>query len=308
MSISLEDFTVTYGELVAVDHVTVDLPAGSTGLLGVNGAGKTSLIKAILGLVPLAAGSGLIQGRDIAREGKAVRRLIGYMPESDCLIPGFNGVGMVEYAGRLCGMNRVDALERAHEVLFYVGLEEARYRKVETYSAGMRQRIKLAQAIVHDPALLFLDEPTTGMDPRGREEMLELIRDISSRKQINVVLSSHILLDVERTCDRVIILDRGRVLKEGSISDLKGRHSDHFTVRIEGDRERFEEELAARNCSVERVGKRLIDVGLPAGSGTEVILEVASKTRAQIRQLAPAIRSLEDVFVKVVGGEARADI
>ncbi len=151
MNVSLKNFTVSYDDVIAINQVTVDFPVGSTGLLGINGAGKTSMIKALLGLVPFATGTGNILGKDIINEGKTIRQLVGYMPENDCLIPGFNGVGMVQYAGELCGMTRSDALQRAHEVLFYVGLEEARYRNVETYSAGMKQRIKLAQAIVHDP-------------------------------------------------------------------------------------------------------------------------------------------------------------
>ncbi len=308
MSVSLEGFTVTYGDVTAIDHVTVDFPKGSSGLLGVNGAGKTSLIKAVLGLVPFVSGKGSILGRDIAREGKAIRQLIGYMPENDCLIPGFNGVGMVQYAGELCGMNRVDAMQRAHEVLFYVGLEEARYRNVETYSAGMKQRIKLAQAIVHDPKLLFLDEPTIGMDPKGREEILDLIDDISDRKEISVILSSHILLDVERTCERVVILHQGHVVGQGSIPELKGRHSESYTVRVEGDRERFESELLAQGCSVQKSGKHHFDVGLPSGRGTELILTAADETGVQLRQLTASIRSLEDVFVKLIGEEYRAHI
>jgi ABC-2 type transport system ATP-binding protein len=303
MNVRTKNFRVTYGDVVAVEDVTVDFPEGSTGLLGVNGAGKTSLIKALLGLVPLASGNGSIRGRDITREGKEIRRLIGYMPEDDCVIPGFTGVGMVQYAGQLCGMNHVDALQRAHEVLFYVGLEEARYRNVETYSAGMKQRIKLAQAIVHDPSVLFLDEPTTGMDPKGREEMLELIHDISTNKNISTVLSSHILLDVERTCEHVVIIHQGRVVKHGSIAELKGSHSESYTIRVEGDRPAFESELSARGCSIQGVGKHHMDVKLPEGAGTELILGTADKTRVQLRQLTASIRSLEDVFVKVVGEE-----
>jgi ABC-2 type transport system ATP-binding protein len=259
------------------------------------------MIKALLGLVPFATGSGTILSKDIINEGKIIRQLVGYMPENDCLIPGFNGVGMVQYAGELCGMSRSEALQRAHEVLFYVGLEEERYRNVETYSAGMKQRIKLAQAIVHDPKLLFLDEPTTGMDPKGRGEMLELIRDVSNRKEISVILSSHILLDVERTCERVVILHRGKVVEQGSISELKGKHSDSYTVRVVGDRNAFETELLAKGCVVKPNGQHHLDVGLPSGKGTELILAVADKTAVQLRQLTAGIRSLEDVFVKLIG-------
>ena len=308
MSTTLKDFTVTYGEVTAIDNVTVNFPEGSTGLLGINGAGKTTMIKALLGLLPFVSGEGSILGKDITREGKSIRQLIGYVPEDDCLMPGFNGIGMVQYAGELCGMNRADALQRAHEVLFYVGLEEARYRKVETYSVGMKQRIKLAQAIVHDPKLLFLDEPTTGLDPRGREEMLELIHDISDHKEISVILSSHILLDVERTCERVVILHQGRIAGQGSISELKGSHAHTYAVRIEGNTGEFEGELLAQGCSVRQTSKHHLDVGVPPDRGTELILIAADKAGGQLRQLSPSIRSLEDVFVKLTGEEHRAGL
>ena len=308
MSISLKHFTVKYGGVTAVDDVSAEFPEGSTGLLGVNGAGKTSLIRALLGLVPLSKGRAAILGRDVATEGASIRRHIGYMPENDCLIPGFTGVGMVRYAGELSGMSRMDALERAHEVLFYVGLEEARYRRVETYSAGMKQRIKLAQAIVHDPELLFLDEPTTGMDPRGREEMLKLLRHISTARDISVVLSSHILLDMERTCERVVILHEGRVAEQGSIAELKGKQFESYAVRVEGDRDGFASELKSRGCTILESGAHQLDVGLPGGRGTGLILEAADGTGVQLRQLAPSIRSLEDVFVKIIGRGGDADL
>jgi len=308
MNVSLKNFTVLYGATRALDKVTIDFPEGATGLLGVNGAGKTSLLRALLCLVSLSAGEAKIFNKDIIKEGTAIRRLIGYMPEDDCLLPGFNGVGMVQYAGELCGMNRVDALQRAHEVLFYVGLEEARYRKVETYSTGMKQRIKLAQAIVHDPQLIFLDEPTNGMDPKGREEMLALISDISTRKKISVILSSHILFDVERTCERVVILHQGKVISQGTISELKGKHSHSYTVRVVGDREKFEQELIDAGCTINKTDKHHLDVILPAAQDTELILQIADKTQVQLRQLNVGIRSLEDVFVKLLGDEKYASL
>mgnify|MGYP006302395085 CR=1 FL=1 len=158
MTVRLKNLSVNYGSLKALNNINLEIQSGSTGLLGINGAGKTSLLKAILGLVNYDAELARVFDIDILENGKSIRQLIGYMPENDCLIPGFNGIKMVQYSGELCGMSRVDAMQRAHEVLFYVGLEEARYRNVETYSSGMKQRIKLAQAIVHDPELLFLDE------------------------------------------------------------------------------------------------------------------------------------------------------
>src|SRR6266496_1803553 len=207
--VTLENVTVMYGKNAALRDVTTAFAAGAVGLLGPNGAGKSTLIKTLLGL-------------DVAEAPMDIRARVGYMPESDAHIPGMNAVSFVAYCGELAGLPRVDAMQRAHEVLFYVGLGEARYRNVETYSTGMKQRIKLAQALVHDPDLLFLDEPTNGMDPRGRDEMIVLIRDIAHEKGLNLILSSHLLPDVEYTCDYVVVMDKGQVATQGPIDELKG--------------------------------------------------------------------------------------
>ncbi|MCK5146241.1 ABC transporter ATP-binding protein [bacterium] len=303
MSVILEDFTISYGKYVAVDAMTAAFPSGSTGLLGANGAGKSSLIKGLLGLVPLAGGRATILGRDVASERKAIRQMIGYMPEDDCLIPGLTGIGMVQYAGELCGMSGQDAIQRGHEVLFMVGLGEARYRKVESYSSGMRQRIKMAQALVHDPKLLFLDEPTSGMDPKGRQEMLELIQTISSRGTMSIVLATHILIDVERTCERAVIIHRGKLIKEESIKNLQGSYSGTYTVRVEGNRDSFEKKLKQAGCQIEPNGKHLMDVSLPDGADTQIVLIAAKDSGATLRKLVPSVQSLEDVFVKMIGDE-----
>ena len=307
MSVTLNEFSVAYGRVTAVDGISAAFPPGATGLLGPNGAGKTSLIRGLLGLVPAAHGSATILGRDIHREQKLIRQIIGYMPEDDSIIPGLTGIGMVRYAGELSGMGRADAMQRAHEVLFLVGLEEARYRKVETYSAGMRQRIKLAQAIVHDPKLLFLDEPTSGMDPKGRFEMLELIRTIAGRNRMSIILATHILIDVERTCDHVIIINRGRLLKEGSVGGIKGKYAGTFSVRVEGPRAAFEETLRSRGCEITPDGAHRMDVTLPDGAGAELFFEVARDTDVQLRRLLPSVQSLEDAFVKLIGMDGHAD-
>ena len=308
MSVKLHDFTITYGNLTAVKNVSVEFPSGSTGLLGANGAGKSSLIKGLLSLVDIHAGSATILGRDVNLERKAIRQIIGYMPEDDCLIPGLTGIGMVQYAGELCGMSREDAMQRAHEVLFIVGLGEARYRKVETYSAGMKQRIKLAQAMVHDPRLLFLDEPTSGMDPRGRQEMLDLIEDISVKGTMSIILASHILVDVERTCERVVIMHRGEVIEQGSVDDLRGSYSGVYTVRVEGDQDKFVKVLEKKGCTVAPNGKHQWDVTLPRGKETGVILKAADESGVQLRKVVTSIQTLEDVFVKLIGGDAHADL
>jgi len=189
--------------------------------LGPNGAGKSTLLRLLLGFLPPDKGEGTILGYDIKTQQEFIRRYVGYMPEDDCFIPGMDGVSLTSYLGELSGMPRQEAMKRAHEVLFFVGLEESRYRLVETYSGGMKQRLKLAQAIVHDPKLIFLDEPTSSLDPQGRKEILELIMDISSKKDIQVLISSHILADIEAICSYVVILNRGRVAAQGTMKELK---------------------------------------------------------------------------------------
>src|SRR5215203_1874793 len=220
--VALDRVSVMYGKQAALRDVSTSFVPGAVGLLGPNGAGKSTLIKALLGFVVPTTGTMRVLGRDVATSAMAIRAHVGYMPENDAHIPGMNAVSFVAYCGELSGLPRADAMQRAHEVLFYVGLGEARYRNVETYSTGMKQRIKLAQALVHDPDLLFLDEPTNGMDPKGREEMLTLIADIARNKGINLILSSHLLPDVEYACEHVIVLDKGAVAAEGPIATLKG--------------------------------------------------------------------------------------
>src|SRR5213593_2195602 len=250
--IELENITVEFGRHKVLDGVSMKFSGGSMGLLGPNGAGKSTLLKTLLGFIDPEAGGGKVLGFDVRGQQLALRQRVGYMPENDCHIPGMNAVTFVGYAGQLAGMQPKDAMQRAHEILFYVGLGEARYRNVETYSTGMKQRIKLAQALVHDPELIFLDEPTNGLDPKGRMEMLALIRDLSRRKGVNVILSSHLLRDVEETCESVVMLSHGKVVGQGTIQALKGASGELFEVRLKADQrqhDRFAAELAARGCS-----------------------------------------------------------
>src|SRR3954467_6559380 len=203
--VTLDGVTVAYGSNAALRDVTTTFAAGAVGLLGPNGAGKSTMIKTLLGFLVPERGRMRVLGLDVAASPLEIRARVGYMPENDAHIPGMNAVSFVAYCGELAGLPRVDAMQRAHEVLFYVGLGEARYRTVETYSTGMKQRLKLAQALVHDPDLLLLDEPTNGMDPKGREEMLALVYDLGHRKSINLIVSSHLLPDVEYACDEVVV-------------------------------------------------------------------------------------------------------
>src|SRR5512138_3921086 len=230
--VTLESVTVAYGKNRALLDVTASFAAGADGLLGPNGAGKSTMIKTLLGFIVPERGRMRVLGYDVAESALDIRARVGYMPESDAHIPGMNAVSFVAFCGELAGLPRADAMQRAHEVLYYVGLGEVRYRNIETYSTGMKQRIKLAQALVHDPDLLFLDEPTNGMDPKGRDEMLELVRDLARNKHVNLILSSHLLPDVEHTCDRVVVMDKGQVAAQGPIAQLKGPRGQVFELRV----------------------------------------------------------------------------
>src|SRR6188472_392513 len=230
--VHLDAVTVIYGNNRALRNVSARFAQGAVGLLGPNGAGKSTLLKALLGFVKPDEGRMTVLGLDVAQRPLEIRARIGYMPESDAHIPGMNAVSFVGYCGQLAGLPPVDAMQRAHEVLYYVGLGEARYRNVETYSTGMKQRIKLAQALVHDPDLLFLDEPTNGMDPKGRDEMLELVRDLALNKGVNVIVSSHLLPDIEYTCREIVVMDKGRVVASGPIDGLKQPRGQVFELRV----------------------------------------------------------------------------
>src|SRR3954466_6268453 len=263
--VTLDAVTVAYGATRPLRDVTSSFAAGAVGLLGPNGAGKSTMIKALLGFIVPENGRMRVLGYDVAESPLEIRARVGYMPESDAHIPGMNAVSFVAYCGELAGLPRVDAMQRAHEVLFYVGLGEARYRNVETYSTGMKQRIKLAQALVHDPDLLFLDEPTNGMDPKGRDEMLELIRDLGHNKNVNLILSSHLLPDVEYTCDDVVVMDKGQVAAQGPIQQLKGPAGRVFELRIKGDLPSFVEALHAAGLESTSTDEDVMRVFVPAG-------------------------------------------
>lgn len=299
---SVSELTVRYGTKTVLDSFSLDVPEGCVGLLGPNGAGKTTLIKTLLGFVQPASGSGSVLGLNVATEGRAIRQKIGLMPEQDCHIPGMNAVSFVAYAGELAGMPPDQAMRRAHEVLEWCSLGEARYRNVETYSTGMKQRVKLAQALVHGPKLLFLDEPTNGLDPQGRDEMLDLVRDVSHGKGLSVIVSSHLLPDIERTCDSVIVMRRGEVVKQGPIHTLKETTGTQFEVELRLFSEEFVAAMGRRGAAlVQNLGGScrfaFTDTHLPAG---RLIFEAARETGVQVRGFQPAERSLEDVFMEAV--------
>jgi ABC-2 type transport system ATP-binding protein len=308
--VTLEGVTVSYGSHHALEAATVSFGTGAVGLLGPNGAGKSTLIKALLGLIVPAAGTVRVHGLDVGQSPAAIRARVGYMPESDAHIPGMNAVAFVAYCGELSGLPRADAMQRAHEVLFYVGLGEARYRAVETYSTGMKQRIKLAQALVHDPDLLLLDEPTNGMDPRGREEMLDLVRDLARNKGVSLILSSHLLPDVEQTCDRVVVINRGRVVAQGPIASFKQPHGRVYELRVRRPESMSEEAFIARlraeGVEWQATNEEVMRVFVPGDDGARRVFKVAAEEGAQVRHLRPSTTTLEDVFAEAVGSHAHS--
>ena len=305
--VTLEGVTVTYGKNRALREVTSSFASGAVGLLGPNGAGKSTLLKSLLGFLVPERGRLRVLGLDVAESPLEIRARVGYMPESDAHIPGMNAVSFVAYCGELAGLPRVDAIQRAHEVLFYVGLGEARYRNVETYSTGMKQRIKLAQALVHDPDLLFLDEPTNGMDPKGRDEMLELIRDLAHNKGVNLILSSHLLPDVEYTCDHVVVMDKGTIAAAGPIAALKQPRGRLYELRVKMagdlDLDLFVERLRAAGLECKQTDEDVMRVFVPGEGGARALFALASAERVQVRHLRPSVPTLEDVFAHAVGEE-----
>jgi ABC-2 type transport system ATP-binding protein len=304
--VTLDEVTVAYGRHQALADVTTSFERGAVGLLGPNGAGKSTMIRALLGFIVPAKGRMHVLGLDVAASPLEIRARVGYMPESDAHIPGMNAVSFVAYCGELAGLPRVDAMQRAHEVLFYVGLGEARYRNVETYSTGMKQRIKLAQALVHDPDLLFLDEPTNGMDPKGRDEMLELVRDLAHNKGVNLILSSHLLPDVEYTCHSVVVIDKGRVAAAGPIAALKQPRGRVFELRVKtptSDMDAFFARLRASGLDCHATDDDVVRVFVPGEGGAREIFALAAAEHVQVRHLRPSVPTLEDVFAHAVGGE-----
>jgi len=301
--VQCDHVTVRYGKNQALRDVSALFLPGAVGLLGPNGAGKSTLLKSLLGFVAPDQGKMTVLGLDVATSPLEIRARLGYMPESDSHIPGMNAVSFVAYCGQLSGLPATDAMQRAHEVLYYVGLGEARYRNLETYSTGMKQRIKLAQAIVHDPDLLFLDEPTNGMDPKGRDEMLELIHDLAHNKGVNLILSSHLLPDVEYTCDHVVVMDKGTVATYGPIKALKGTTGRVYEIRVKGDEHQFIAAMQGSGYEVKNTDDDVLRVFIPGADvdGAKLLFALAAREKVQVRHLRPSVPTLEDVFARAVG-------
>jgi ABC-2 type transport system ATP-binding protein len=299
--VELVNLSVRYGRAHALRDVTTSFEAGAVGLLGPNGAGKSTLIKALLGFVHPDGGGIRVLGADVRSAPLAARARIGYMPEHDAHIPGMTAVAFVAYCGELAGLPRSDAMQRSHEVLHYVGLSDVRYRTIDTYATGMKQRVKLAQALVHDPDLLLLDEPTNGMDPQGRDEMLQLIRDITHDKGLNLILSSHLLPDVEYACDHVVVLDQGHMVMQGPIDALKGQVSLVFELRVKGETTPFIAALRAEGIECQGAEEDVMRLFVPEGHTAQQLFQLAVEHGVQVRHFRSSAPTLDDVFARAVG-------
>ena len=302
MLLTIEDLTVSYGKRRVLDKINLTIPNTSIGLLGPNGAGKSTLIKAILGLLTPESGRGRFLDFEIGSKDKRIRQFVGYMPESDCLIPGFNAVQYVSYCAQLNGMEQRESFKRAHQVLYLVGLKEARYRNLDTYSTGMKQRLKLAQAIVHDPHLLFLDEPTNGLDPEGREEMLDLIRQISEIEDRCVILSSHLMRDVESCTQYLVIMDNCKIQCQGYLKDLCAGQANRFRLRVTGSNTAAAEILVKKGIEIDNVHPRQpeLEAVLEEGQKPRALFKYLIEEGIQIRKLIPRNYTVEEIYRKYV--------
>jgi ABC-2 type transport system ATP-binding protein len=298
--IELAGLSVRLGDREILHNLRVALSGRTIGLLGPNGAGKSTLIQTLLGFVPLSAGSASIFGHDIRQQTRELRALVGYMPENDAFIANLTAVSFVRMMGELAGLPPEAALERAHEVLFYVGLGEARYRLLGTYSLGMKQLAKLAQAIVHGPRLLILDEPTNGLDPPARIRMIRLIKEMKDTGSMHLVVCSHLLRDVEETCEEVLILKQGRIVHYSNLEEERRANKRFVELETVGEEKDFAGALTALGCECVGAGHGRLKMVLPADFELREIYRLAAERDLQLRRLNYRRDTLEDIFLKAM--------
>jgi len=298
--IDLNDLSVAFGRRPILQSLRGELRTRAIGLLGPNGAGKTTLIHTLLGFHPPSSGTAHIFGRDITTDAKQIRQVIGYMPERDSFIARMSAVHFVRFMGELSGLPSETALERAHEALFYVGLGEARYRSLDTYSLGMKQLAKLAQAIVHGPKLIFLDEPTNGLDPPARQRMIRLVREIRESGQANILLSSHLLRDVEECCEEILILKEGRIAVYCNLEEERKANRKFLVLETRGDQDGFAKAIGSLGCEYALTTDHRVKIVLQEGVEVRDIYRIAGEHEVQIRRLSYKRDSLEDIFLKAM--------
>lgn len=300
MPVRLAGVVKRYGRRTVLDRVSCEVPPGITGLVGPNGAGKSTLVRAILGLVRLAAGEVRVYGRDPTRDARLVRQLVGVVPEDECAVPGLAAVEMVRYAARLSGLPGTEALRRAHEVLDWCDAGQERYRPVETLSIGMRQKVAFAAAIVHDPRMVILDEPTNGLDPIERRAMLGRLTTLAHDHGKTIFVSTHVLPDVQAVCDRVIVLAAGRVRLEGRLDDLTRPVAPLLRLDVAGSVDACVARLAAAGIHATRIDSHTLHLPTQDAAGLERVWQAAREAGVVVRALTPVQERFEDVFLQAI--------
>lgn len=301
--IELDQLCVSYDRPV-LDNLSASMQGRCIGLLGPNGAGKTTLLNTLLGFIQPTSGTANILGHNMSIASQEVRGMVGYMPERDSFIAGMTGIRFVRMMAELSGLSPKVALERSHEVFFYVGLGEARYRSIDSYSLGMKQLVKLAQAIVHGPKLLYLDEPTNGLDPPARARMLQLIREIRDSGDTNIIIASHLLQDIESVCDEVLVLKSGKIAKYCNLEEERRSNRKFLLLQIRGDQEEFVTGLRALGCEVASPNRRRLRVITPDDVEISQLYALAQQQSVQIRNLDFKRDSLEDIFLRAMDADS----
>jgi ABC-2 type transport system ATP-binding protein len=306
-NIELDNLQVRLGGRIVLDGLSGSLVGRAIGLLGPNGSGKSTLINTLLGFHPASHGSARVLGHDIRRDSKTIRALAGYMPENDAFIGDMTGIRFVRYMAELAGVPPEQALERAHEAFFYVGLGEVRYRKVSTYSLGMKQLVKLAQAIAHGPRFLILDEPTNGLDPMARQRMIQLVREVRDVGEMTLLVSSHLLRDVEETCDEVLILKAGRIAGICNLEEERRSNRKFLEMETVGEIAGFADAMRELGCDCACYSHGRIKVVMPDKVEIRDMYAVAAKRNVQIRRMNHRRDSLEDIFLNAMEGRTTAE-
>ena len=298
--VQLDHLSVRLAKREILRDLTLTLRGRTIGLLGPNGAGKSTLINTLLGFYPPHAGSARLLGFDIQKDKRQIRQATGYMPENDCFVANMNAVTFVRYMGELSGLPAEAALERAHEALFYVGLGEARYRKLGTYSLGMKQMAKLAQAIVHGPKLVILDEPTNGLDPSARQRMIRLVKEMRDSGDVNIIICSHLLRDVEETCEEVFIIKQGAIVHHANLEEERRMNRRFLELETHGEQNGFADAARALGCETAALDGGRIKLILGEGVEVKDIYRLASERNLQLRRLSHRRDSLEDIFLRAM--------
>ena len=299
-AVDIRDMHFSYGSRKVLQGITTAFGGCAIGLLGPNGAGKSTLIKTLMGFLKPDSGEVSVLGFRLPKDALEVRHRLGYMPEREVISPKVSAVSFLTYCGSLYGMSRPDAMERSHEVLNYVGMGENRYRKMETYSTGMLQRVKFAQALIHDPKILLMDEPTNGLDPVGRIEMLALVKELAEKRGVTILLSSHLMPDIELACKRVIMINKGHIVRQGEIADLTTKREHLFELRVRDRKSSFTDQLEKAGCqwADQQTGNLLVTV--PDGFDGRKFFSLAKECDTQLRHFRSVQNSLEEVFMNAI--------